>query len=155
MTRFLTTTLALAAAAVMSACAGRTASEPATVGDPSTAEGGTSNNLRGDTLRVKFAQTVELQRTGLKLTFQRLVGDSRCAINAICVWEGDAHVAVRLQRGAVVSDQELHTSQRMGATSVSFEGYDVTFFGLTPAPVADRPKPADSEFTALFVVKAK
>ena len=149
------TLFALAAAALLAACAGRATSEPNTTDAASVSGGGTNVNARGDTLRVRFGQTVELQRTGLRVTFQRFLADSRCPINAICVWEGDAAVSVRLQRNGLTSDQELHTSARMGATSVAFEGYEIRLFGLTPAPEEGKPRPPESELTALLVVKAR
>ena len=36
---------------------------------------------------------------GLKVTFDRVVSDSRCPIDAICVWAGEAVIALKLSRG--------------------------------------------------------
>ena len=51
-----------------------------------------------------------------RLTYTRLVNDSRCAPGRRCVWEGDAELSLRWQpaRGDA-QDLRLHTSSRAGA----------------------------------------
>ena len=64
-----------------------------------------------------FGQSFELRpgtsailSDGLKVTFDGVRADSRCPMDALCVWAGDATVAVRLsQPPAAQAERALHT----------------------------------------------
>ena len=98
----------------------------------------------GDTLRVAYGESATHAPSGVRATFHTLVSDGRCPIDATCVWEGDAVVRLRLERAGVASDTTLHWSTRpgLGLHTVTVAGWEVTFFGLTPAPRASTPTDA-------------
>ena len=57
---------------------------------------------------------------GSRLTYIRLINDSRCPLDVQCVWAGDAEIALRFQPAhATAQDIRLHTSQQVGATSAA------------------------------------
>lgn len=113
-----------------------------------------SAGVAGDTLRVPFAASAVHAASGVRATFLTLVSDSRCATDVTCVWEGDAVIRVRLERAGTARDTTLHWNGRpqLGLHAVTVDGWEVTFFGLTPAP-ASSSRPADAERVAWLLVK--
>lgn len=116
---------------------------------------GQGADAAGDTLRVPFGRSASHEASGVRATFLTLVADSRCPIDAACVWEGDAEVRVRLQRGTASSDTTLHWSARpsLGLHAVTIDGWRVTFFGLTPFPQASAPPVANDARTLWLLVR--
>lgn len=111
-----------------------------------------STVARTDTVRVKVGQSVDAR--GVKVTLQKVLSDSRCPLNAICVWEGDAAVALRFEpSGGRSVDATLHTSGKGGVVSVSVGGTEFRLIGLTPFPVAGQAPPAESEYTAILAAR--
>jgi hypothetical protein len=109
--------------------------------------------VAGDTLRAPAGRAVDAGN-GTRVTLVRVVDDSRCPMNALCIWEGSASVVLRFERaGAAAADTTLHTNARMGPTSVAYAGAQYTLFGLTPFPVAGQDRPKAEEYTALIAVK--
>jgi len=69
----------------------------------------------------------------LRLSFVGVQGDSRCPINVVCVWQGNAAVEMALAIGSgPTSPAVLNTAD--GVPVVEHEGYRVTLLGLAPAP---------------------
>jgi hypothetical protein len=89
---------------------------------------------------------------GLSVGFQRVGQDSRCPIDAVCIWEGDATVSVQLRTGAEgPATRELHTSGQFDSET-SFAGYTVRLETLLPATRASEPiRPFD--YRATLVVQ--
>lgn len=83
---------------------------------------------------------------GLQLKFDRVVSDSRCPSDVVCIQAGEAVVAVTVI-GADRARQryEVHTS---GATSVVHAGLTIALEGLEPRPVSSRSiRPSDYRLT--------
>lgn len=144
----------LATALLASACA-RGGAVPAEPELPRGAVSQGSGAASGDTLRVPYGGSAVHAPSGVRVTFHTLVSDSRCPIDAVCVWEGDAVVRLRLERAGAASDTALHWSTRpgLGPRTVTVGGWDVTFFGLTPAPQASAPAPGDAARTVWLLVR--
>jgi hypothetical protein len=84
----------------------------------------------GEYKRVAAAQ--------LGVAFNRVLGDSRCPIDAVCVWMGDALVEVELTAaGGRTGKLELHTT--LEPKSQVWNGVKVTLLELQPAPRASEP----------------
>lgn len=78
----------------------------------------------------------------LRVTFTGVTGDSRCPIDVVCVWEGDAVAQLLLSepsRGA--ETRELHTSNPRAAT---YGAFHVELVRLDPAPRSTQPIPPAS-----------
>jgi hypothetical protein len=117
-------------------CAGNP-TQPGRFGEPFELRAGASATLDG----------------GLAIIFDRVVSDSRCPINAICVTAGDAVVAVTISQGAAGSGRrELHTDAR--GSEASYLAYTIKLLQLQPFPEAGRPtRPED--YSATFAVTRK
>jgi hypothetical protein len=103
-----------------------------------------------DTVRVAFGKSVDSH--GVKVTLTAVPNDSRCPINAVCVWEGDAAVALRFEKNGQATDVTLHTSPKAGVVSTTVGGAEFRLVGLTPAPVT--PSTAkESDYTAILAVR--
>jgi hypothetical protein len=93
---------------------------------------------------IPLRQSVELRagssatlEGGLTIAFDRVTSDSRCPMNAFCVWAGDAIVAVLLsQRPGGSAARELHTDAR--GSEASYLAYSIKLLTLAPYPQTDR-----------------
>lgn len=80
-------------------------------------QAGTSEVLRGEPVRIEF---------------ERIIEDSRCAIDLVCIVAGEARGAFRMAVGRAASVPfELSTDPR---SSAEISGYRVTLVGMTPLP---------------------
>jgi hypothetical protein len=89
---------------------------------------------------------------GLTIAFDRVVSDSRCPLDALCLefHAGDAVVAVSISQSAGGSvGRELHTDT--AGSETSYLAYSIKLFSLSPYPRSDRQiRPGD--YVATFVV---
>ena len=101
-------------------------------------------------LRAGSSATLE---GGLTIAFDRVTSDSRCPMNALCVWAGDAIVAVSLSQGhGAPAARELHTDARTSETS--YLAYSIKLLALSPYPQTDREiRPGD--YVATLQVTAR
>lgn len=99
------------------------------------------------------------------IRFERVLEDSRCPMNARCIWEGNARIAIRagsFPRGKVARERdslhsmlELNTSERF-ARRASFrenaKAITVELRGLEPTPMAGVPT---RDYVATLVVEVE
>jgi hypothetical protein len=71
----------------------------------------------------------------LTVTFDGVAADSRCPMDALCVWAGDAIVSLSISRGAGAVPRELHTNP---PSEASYLDYSIRLLGLAPFPRSDR-----------------
>lgn len=92
-------------------------------------------------------------RDGLKVAFDSVSADSRCPMDVMCVWAGDAVVRVRLAPpvGSHV-DRELHTQP--DRSEASYLAYVIKLVSLAPYPRSDR-RIAPNDYVATLTVEAK
>ena len=90
---------------------------------------------------------------GTSLKFERVQSDSRCPMDVMCVWAGDAIIAVTLNlaKGATEA-RELHTQQT--GSQISYANYTITLSALAPYPRSNQEIPA-SGYIATFVVSVR
>ena len=78
----------------------------------------------------------------LRLTFRSVEGDSRCPIDAVCVWAGDGEIALKIEQGSKAAVAALHTTLEPKKTE--WNGYTISLVSLAPAPKAStQTNPAD------------
>ena len=88
----------------------------------------------------------------LRLSFFSVTDDSRCPIDGVCFWEGDAAVHIGLAIGSGPSLPEtLHTAG--GGSWVDFHGIRITLIRLLPDPLAGVPI-APEDYRASFRVES-
>jgi hypothetical protein len=76
----------------------------------------------GETVVLDAGQTAEVASKDISIRFAELVSDSRCAEGMVCIWEGEAVVALTLAepgRGERTT-AELTSAGRGGKQSVEF-----------------------------------
>ena len=90
---------------------------------------------------------------GTRLGFERVQSDSRCPMDAVCVWAGDATISVTLNpmKGATES-REMHT-QPVGS-QISYANYTIALTALVPYPRSSQEIPA-AAYIATFVVSVR
>jgi hypothetical protein len=118
--------------AVLAACSNSTASP--TEGTAHTSQQAATREL-GRAFEIKIGETLGVG--DLLLTFQRVENDSRCPIDAVCVWSGDAEIALRIQQGSQAAVAALHSHLEPRRTV--WTGYTIQFVSLAPSLSASSP----------------
>jgi hypothetical protein len=90
---------------------------------------------------------------GTRLTFRDVRDDSRCPMDVMCVWAGDAIVAIALTPPKGLSEsRDLHVQP--SASRIAYAGYTIALTALAPYPRATQPIPA-ADYIATFVVSVR
>jgi hypothetical protein len=83
--------------------------------------------------------------SGLNVRFLRVLEDSRCPADALCVWIGDAVVRIDISAGQDQAERDLHTANKQ---PVSFNGSRIELVALAPYPYSSGPiRPEDYRAT--------
>ena len=103
------------------------------VGDPSTPK--TGNAVTTDQeFELGPGQSVLVGPEPLKITFVGITGDSRCAPEVQCVWEGDAVAKLQAATGGQApSVYELHTNTGY-PTQADHGAYRIRLTAVAPGP---------------------
>jgi hypothetical protein len=106
----------------------------------------------GQAFELRPGTSAALQ-DGLKVAFDAVRSDSRCPMDALCIWAGDAIVAVRLSQSAGSQvERELHAGA--SGSEASYLTYSIKLVALMPYPRSDRQiQPHD--YVATFTVNAR
>ncbi len=101
-------------------------------------------------ITLRHGQDGMVGGTVLRVSFLRVVEDSRCPIDAICFWMGDGVAEVGIAAGAGPTfPLQLHTS--MEPYSAEWNDVRLTLLELSPAPRASEPtRSADYVVTLLI-----
>lgn len=122
----------LIASAALTACSSAGYS-PTDSGNPSPSD---------QTLSVGVGETVAVGTTGVTIAFLRVEEDSRCPLNALCVWEGNGKVALTLSSGYGASKNvSLNTTTEPRRTE--FAGLEIQLSALEPHPTGEAIDPED------------
>jgi hypothetical protein len=93
------------------------------------------------TFTLKPGQTASIQ--GIDVTFRQVVSDSRCPINALCIWAGDATIAFSVRALGQDARHDLQLAEPAKRT-VAVRQFILELQDLQPYPVAGQPPDADS-----------
>lgn len=89
--------------------------------------------------KLKFGESVLLNNEML-ITFISVGADSRCPIDAVCVWAGDAEIKLKIKKGGLEKDVVLHTG--LSPRSFVVDGYEIILTDVLPLrKVNDNIKP--------------
>jgi hypothetical protein len=94
-------------------------------------------------------QTAEFN-SGLSVRFISVIGDSRCPIDAVCIWGGDAIVRIHIAAGTGRADRDLHSGN---LEPVTFDDVEVRLVELTPYPFSGRDTPQGDYRATLRVIR--
>ena len=87
--------------------------------------------------------------SGLQVRFDRVLGDSRCPADAICIQGGDAIVRIELFSRRGMQVYELHTGNMQ---PVEHDGVTIELLELSPYPFSSRTIQPD-EYRATLRIK--
>ena len=101
--------------------------------------------------KIKYGQELTVKGQELKVTFASLLDDSRCPVNATCVWEGDAEILIGVRQANMEESQiALHTNQKFRQAG-KYQRYAIRLVALDPYPRTDfETKPGDYIATLLI-----
>ena len=91
-----------------------------------------------------------LKDTSLRVVFERVSGDSRCPVDAVCIQGGDAIVHVRAV-DTTSAEYELHTGDQKRAAA-THAGFRIELAKLEPYPFSSRTI-APSEYRATLSIR--
>ena len=90
---------------------------------------------------------------GLTIKFETVRSDSRCPMDAVCVWAGEAIVALSVAK-ATGGPEARELSTTPGGSAITYAGYTISLTGLTPYPRASQAiRPGD--YVATLVVTTR
>ena len=130
----------LTAALLVSALAACSSNNTSDVTTPSQNSQTVAQQELGHAFSMKIGESITVGE--LRLTFRSVEGDSRCPIDAACVWAGDGEIALRIEQGTKAAVASLHTTLEPKKTE--WNGYTISLVSLSPAPKAStQTNPAD------------
>lgn len=132
--RHLSTALLITALAACSNTSAVDVSAP-----PQTNQTATQREI-GKAFDMKIGETIAVG--DLRLTFRSVEGDSRCPTDVVCVWAGDAEIALKIEQGNQAAVAALHTT--LDPKKTVWNGYTINLVTVLPARVSTTPvDPAD------------
>lgn len=85
----------------------------------------------GDTVELRTGESVLLGNGGARVTFTRIVTDSRCPVDVTCVWAGDAHIQLAATPSAIPEETlDLHTG--IDPIEAEFAGFTIRLIDVSP-----------------------
>ena len=114
-------------------------------------EGETIHMLMNDTMEMQIGKVYCNQGNGIRLECDSLVGDSRCPMGAVCVWEGNAELSFILEQE---SDQLFEFSLNTNPafrTDTTINGLRYELLDLLPYPLLDM-NPDTVDYTVQLIV---
>ncbi len=92
----------------------------------------------GESFPLRVGESALIEAEALRIRFGSVPADSRCPKGESCIWEGDATVRIRVQRGPGEKGMlDLHTS--VGARRAGWGDWSIRLVSLDPYPVSGRP----------------
>ncbi|OGF55208.1 MAG: hypothetical protein A2Z21_03050 [Candidatus Fraserbacteria bacterium RBG_16_55_9] len=106
----------------------------------------------GQVFQISMGQTALLPTDGLSVTFKDVLEDSRCPVDVVCVWAGNAKVTLDVQQTGKAT-QTLALNSTLDPREAAYEGYRIRFEDLMPQPRSDRPIRREDYRLSLSITK--
>ena len=105
----------------------------------------------GQQFVLRAGQTASVVDERLVITFVKVSQDSRCPLNVMCVWAGEARVMIQVGlNGQDMGQQELVLSAGGSPAAISLDKYHLQLLRLDPYPTTAGVAPGD--YTATMLV---
>jgi hypothetical protein len=91
-----------------------------------------ANPTLDDTLTVMLGTTVATSDLTARITYDRKLPDSRCAIGHTCVWQGDGAAGLIIEREGQRTHASVHTAVEPRVIGVA--DLTISLVGLSPHP---------------------
>ena len=106
-----------------------------------------------DSVRIRVGQTIVVE--SIKVRLNAVESDSRCPMDAICVWQGDAVTSFTVEQNCDCDtpafELKLHTS--LQPKSGTAYGFRLELLNLQPYPMASLPTKQDSYYAWIRLTK--
>ncbi len=106
-----------------------------------------------DTISVRLGHSKAIDGGKITIKFLKIVEDSRCPMNARCIWAGNAKIRLSMTKGRSFRSVELNTGT--GVKTVTAYGYTFEIEDLTPWPGAPPEMASEPKIVKLSIVKAR
>ncbi len=104
----------------------------------------------GSSFTLPVGKTAALRGTDTRLTFKEVSADSRCPTDVVCVWAGDAAIAVVISRNGA-PDETQTMNINAPTNEITSGNLRIKFVGLAPVPRQSDTSPR--AYVAQFVVE--
>jgi hypothetical protein len=97
----------------------------------------------GQEFTLTQGEQVRIADANLTIAFNDVPSDSRCPINAMCIWAGNAVVVLGVHLGppdARPPDLQVTLNTFLDPRAAPVDGYELQLIRLTPEPVAGEPQ---------------
>ena len=92
-----------------------------------------------DTVAVTLGASKVTRDGAVRVSFLEKLNDSRCPIDAVCVWAGDVGAVLLVETIEVAGQSPVHTA--VEPRQLRAGGYEVTLLDMTPYPGDKRQAP--------------
>jgi len=112
----------------------------------------------GTEFEVAYGETVAVDGAGLEITFSYVSGDSRCASDVTCIWQGVADILLSVNGKEIQGFQVqasipgLITTPFYENTAIDIDGYTLRLLQLDPYPMSTH-RIEKKEYKALLVLE--
>jgi len=94
-------------------------------------------------LVLGYGQEAAVRGTVLRVSFGQVLSDSRCPVDVVCVWQGNAEVELGIRAG-MGPTHPLRLNTSLDPRYADWMGVRITLLELKPAPRSDTQiKPED------------
>jgi hypothetical protein len=101
------------------------------------ANAATSQPSLGEPFDLAVGQSIVVGNQGLRVGFTGIASDSRCPLDVVCVWEGDAAAQIWAEKPSQQRDDfQLHTNPQF-QRAATYAGYWVSLLAVAPYPEID------------------
>jgi|SRR5919109_2668827 hypothetical protein len=105
----------------------------------------------GEPFDVRIGETAYIADTRFTVRVNAVPEDSRCPRDAVCVWAGNARVALTLREAAKADDADVNSTLEPHA--VTRWGYTTELVDVRPLPTAGERIPAQEYVIRLVVTR--
>jgi hypothetical protein len=104
----------------------------------------------GAEFTLQVGKTAAISGTDYKITFNRVTEDSRCPVDVVCVWAGDAKIELAIARNSAPADVHV-ISLTPPNSEVTAGDLKIRFVSLAPNARQSEP-PASRAYVARLIV---
>lgn len=108
----------------------------------------------GREFTIRVGQTVTIAGEQLSVTFTDVTEDSRCPTGVVCIWEGNAQIAVTVVKAPNEPQTLLLNTNGSFPAKAAYLDYTVTLVDLKPYPNSTGPIPEQRYRATLLVTRS-
>jgi hypothetical protein len=107
----------------------------------------------GVAFALPLGKTASVNGNSARITFNKVTDDSRCPVDVVCVWAGDAKVELAISRDGSPADTRVISITSPDNEAVS-GNLRIRLVGLAPAPRQSEPSARRAYIAQLIVTPA-